>query len=91
MNLYESLILLLQNQAACGGFVAAGTIAANTTLPQPSWIQNRGNAGDTLVYEDEYGNQGSITMGAKEITPARVKKLLIGTSASMYLIYFKLN
>ena len=93
MDLTNSIISfftsLRTNQGVCGGFKAIGTVSADTVLPHMSYIQNRGADGQTLNYEDEYGNTGSITMTANEITPARIAKVLNGSGASMYRIYYK--
>ena len=72
-----------------GGFKALGTISAEVTLSHPAWIQNRGADGQTLAFEDEYGNSGSITMKENEITPSRMSKVKTGSGASMYMIYSK--
>lgn len=90
-QLLESILSFMtrSSKGVTGGFKAVGTVAADITLPQPSWVQNRGADGQTLAYEDEYGNSGSITMKENEITPSRIAKIKNGSGASMYLIFSK--
>jgi hypothetical protein len=94
MNILESLANIFTgtsrtSQGVTGGWKALGTVSAEIVLPYPSWIQNRGADGQTLAYEDEYGNSGSVTMKENEITPSRISKVKTGSGASMYSIYSK--
>lgn len=92
--MYEQLVKIYNatfrnSQGVCGGFKAVGAVSAEIILPQPSFIQNRGADGQALVYEDEYGNSGSITMKENECTLARIAKIKTGSGASMYQVYSK--
>ena len=93
MNLEQILQIVTgvfrTSKGVTGGFKALGTISAEVTLTNPGWIQNRGADGQALVYEDEYGNSGSITMKENEITPSLIAKVKIGSGASLYQIYSK--
>ena len=94
MIILESLAQIFTNtfrtsRGVTGGFKAVGTVSAEITFDYPSWIQNRGVDGAALVYEDEYGNSGSITMTVNEITPSRIAKVKTGSGASMYQVYSK--
>jgi hypothetical protein len=73
-----------------GGCIVAPAASDTVSLPNLSWVQNRGTAETRLYAIDEYGNLVDIMLQPAETTLFRVTMLKVNTIVTgLYLIYFK--